>query len=122
MEEDKITTASLPGEGKAPRDAYAGYIRRKRLVLAVLFVAVERAAGRETRYLNAQLFEGLDGLRQVTLTERLCAYREDLVAESAKLYSVKSKHTGTAGRSWGIQSNVAVRGIVRRWYQIQICS
>lgn len=40
MEEDKITTASLPGEGKAPRDAYAGYIRRKRLVLVVLFVAV----------------------------------------------------------------------------------
>ena len=40
MEEGKITTASLPGEGKAPRDAYAGYIRRKRLVLAVLFVAV----------------------------------------------------------------------------------
>ena len=39
MEEDKITTASLPGEGKAPRDAYAGYIRRKRLVLVVLFVA-----------------------------------------------------------------------------------
>ena len=40
MEEDKITTASLPGEGKAPRDAYAGYIRRKRLLLVVLFVAV----------------------------------------------------------------------------------
>jgi len=40
MEEDKITTASLPGEGKAPCDAYAGYIRRKRLVLVVLFVAV----------------------------------------------------------------------------------
>lgn len=40
MEEDKITTASLPGEGKAPRDAYAGYIGRKRLVLVVLFVAV----------------------------------------------------------------------------------
>lgn len=40
MEEEKITTTSLPGRSIASYDGYAGYVRRKRLVIVVLAIAV----------------------------------------------------------------------------------